>query len=94
MNENNTTINKICTNCTYVKVKEIYDIEITKEKIEVNGGCDSRENITRFSDEDDDFILNYNTTYKIHFKMTEMEIILCDDCLKRLKFKIDKALSE
>lgn len=76
------------------KVKEIYDIEVTKEKIEVSGGCDSCENITCFSDEDGDFEINYDTTYKIHFKMTEMEMILCENCLKRLKSKIDRILSE
>lgn len=76
------------------KIKETYDIEITKEKIEVNGCCDNCENITRFSDEDDDFILNYDTTYKINFKMIGMEITLCEDCLKKLKKKTDKSLSE
>ncbi|MBM7869258.1 hypothetical protein JOC70_000727 [Clostridium pascui] len=76
------------------KVKEVYNIKVTKGKVEDTGCCDSCENITRFSDEDDDFVANYDTTYIIYFKMTEMEITLCEDCLKRLKSKIDKALSE
>ena len=74
------------------KIKEIYDIEVTKEKVENTGCCDCCENITRVSDKDDDFVINYDTTYKIHFKMIDMEVTLCEDCLKQLKSKIDDYL--
>lgn len=43
------------------KIKEIYDIEVTKEKVEATGCCDCCQNITRFSDKDDDFVINYDT---------------------------------
>lgn len=74
-------------------VKEVYEIKITKKECRNERGfCENCENITRFSDADDDFISNYNRTYNIEFWATELT--LCEDCLKALKKKIDEALEQ
>lgn len=75
------------------KVQEINDIKIIQNKeVENRCYCDNCENITRFSDKDDDFIANYDKSYTIKFWY--YDITLCKDCLKQLKMKIDKILNE
>lgn len=75
-------------------VKETFDIKITERELKKDerGFCENCENITRFSDADDDFIANYKTVYDIQFWFNE--ITLCEDCLKAFKKKIDKTLGK
>lgn len=70
-------------------------IKISKRKVtDINDCCNNCDNITRFSDKDDDFILNYDTIYDIKFLNCYNEIGLCEDCFKELKENIDKILGE
>ncbi|EKS4345006.1 hypothetical protein QB607_003009 [Clostridium botulinum] len=70
-------------------------IKISKRKITgINDCCDNCDNITRFNDEDDDFILNYDTIYDIEFLNCCNEIQLCEKCLNELKEKMDKILKQ
>lgn len=68
-------------------------IKIRKRKVRgIHDGCDNCDNITRFSDEDDDFILNYDTIYNVEISNSYDEVTLCEKCLNELKEKIDKVL--
>ncbi|NCI19912.1 hypothetical protein EJM73_08360 [Clostridium botulinum] len=70
-------------------------IKISKRKIaSIHDCCDNCDNITRFSDKDDDFILNYDTIYDIEFLNCCNQIALCEKCLNELKEKIDKILKQ
>lgn len=70
-------------------------IKITKNK-KVGSGtlCLNCENITVFSEEDDDFVANYNRTYRVYFPATYDVITLCEDCLRELKTELDKVFIE
>lgn len=71
------------------------DIQITKnENLNIGTLCLNCDDITRFSDEDDDFVPNYDITYRLEFLMMGYEIDLCENCLRKLKGKIDKVLIE
>lgn len=74
-------------------VKEVFEIKITKRELkDERGFCENCENITRFSDADDDFVANCKIVYDIQFWFNELT--LCEDCLKAFKKKIDKALGK
>lgn len=70
-------------------------IKITKnEKPEMDLGCDNCDNVTYFSDADDDFQTNYDETYTFIVANSGVEMTLCGDCLKELRSAINEILEE